>query len=186
MAAVGGLVKAMGGSRWLAIVFAAIGVVGALSALALGVAEIRAQRHETRARLWRGGRPPRRVTEALAEDGMYEVGVELEAREALDAAHLTGRHAPYVERDVDELLRDRLAAASRTPNASIIVLDGPSKAGKSRTVLEALRGVAQQANGGLVDALLVEPRDAGALATLAFGPPPREVKSAGAVRRLAR
>jgi hypothetical protein len=44
MAAVGGLVKAMGGSRWLAIVFAASGVVGALSALALGVAEIRAQR----------------------------------------------------------------------------------------------------------------------------------------------
>jgi hypothetical protein len=158
-------------------VFAAIGVLGALTALGLGVTEVTAQRHETRSRLWRGGRPPRRVSDALADDGMYGLGVEVEAREALEAAQLTGRHAPYVERDVDEVLRDRLAAASRTANASIIVLDGPSKAGKSRTVLEALRVVAQPANGGLADAPLVEPKDAAALATLASGPPLRELKA---------
>jgi TPR repeat protein len=177
LAAVGGLVKAAGGPTWLAIVVPAVGVLGAVIALALGVAEVRTHRREARAELWRDGRSPRPVNVALADDGMYGVGVETEAREALAVAQLTGTHAPYVERDVDGVLRDRLVAASTSHRASLIVLEGPSAAGKSRTALEALRAVAQLSDGGFADAVLVEPRDARALATLGSGPPPRELRA---------
>jgi tetratricopeptide (TPR) repeat protein len=179
LAAVGGLVKAVGGATWLAIVFAAVGVVGALVALALGIVQVRAERREEWDALWRGR--PGRVKEVLAGEGIYCAGVETEAREALEAAGLgDARHAPYVERAVDKPLRDRLSAAAVQQKATLIVLSGPSKAGKSRTVLEALRVVADAPGGALAQAVLFQPEQhAAAFATLAAGLPPPELKRDG-------
>jgi hypothetical protein len=139
VAAVGGLVKVAGGATWLAIVVAALGVAGTVIALGFGAAEVGAQRREARAALWR--RAPCAITVALANDGMYAVGVDKEASEALRIAGVTGRHAPYVWREVDEALRARLCGAAKERQTTLIVLRGPSKAGKSRTVLEALQAV---------------------------------------------
>ncbi|WP_330254203.1 trypsin-like peptidase domain-containing protein [Nocardia sp. NBC_00565] len=65
------------------------------------------------------------------------------------------RHDPYVPRtynDVDTRIRDavRAAIAEETPTDRIILLAGPSKAGKTRSLYEAIRSVAP-------NALLVSP-----------------------------
>ena len=65
----------------------------------------------------------------------------------------------YVDRAVDRELRTSLRAASQCQGASLIVVRGPSKAGKSRTLYQAAREVAP-------DAWVVAPRDAEALRVL--------------------
>ncbi|MGW0825488.1 hypothetical protein [Streptomyces sp. NPDC002845] len=63
---------------------------------------------------------------------------------------------PYVERDLDTELRDRLAAAGR--DGGLVLVTGDSTAGKSRAAFEALRAVlpdhrvVQPAAGGDLDA----------------------------------
>jgi tetratricopeptide (TPR) repeat protein len=167
LAACGALVKVAGGSTVVAIGFAAIGVVGALVALALGVMQLRAEGREERAELWQ--RPPGKVGALAGGDGAYALGVDTEAREALDAAGLVGlRHAPYVSRDVDGQLRKRIASAASREAASLVILAGPSKAGKSRTLLEAARNVVN-------DASLIVPRNARALARLSGMRAPSEI-----------
>jgi tetratricopeptide (TPR) repeat protein len=168
LVAAGGAVKAAGGPTWLGIVFAVVGAVGALLALALGVLQVRAERREAHDALW--GPRPERVAERVAAEGVYELGVEVEAPEALEAAGLGGRsHAPYIERDIDEALRARLKDAAGRDGVELIVLSGASKAGKSRTLLEAVGAAVPQA-------WLLQPADAAALAELASTGPPRELR----------
>jgi cellulose synthase operon protein C len=163
LAAIGLLVKAAGGATWLAVVFAAIGTMGALGALVLGALQVSAEKREAREALWR--ERPRSVAETLSNDGIYAVGVETEAREALQAAGLAHRvHAPYVERAIDEPLRARIEQATARDEVTIILVSGASKAGKSRTLLEALRVAAPEA-------WLIRPSGAAGLASLARGRP---------------
>jgi tetratricopeptide (TPR) repeat protein len=167
LVAVGVLVKAAGGPTGLAIAFAAIGVVGGLLALSFELLQQRVERGEDRAALW--WKPPDLVRELAADDGIYGLGVETEALEALEAADLHGfRHAPYVPRDLDRPLSERLSTAATLNAVTLIVVSGPSKAGKSRTLLEAARVT-------LGHAWLIAPKDAEALARLARGGPPPEV-----------
>jgi tetratricopeptide (TPR) repeat protein len=171
--AAGGLVKAAGGSTAVAIAFAAVGVIGALAALTLGVLQQRAEGREERDTLW--VKPPAKVGELTAGEGIYVLGVETEAPEALDAADLHGHeHAPYVPREVDRPLRERLRVAATLDAVTLIVLYGPSKSGKSRTLLEAVQETVS-------DAWLIGARDAGALARLARGRPPPEIAAGACV-----
>jgi tetratricopeptide (TPR) repeat protein len=149
LAALGGLVKAAGGSTGLAVAFAAIGVAGALAAFAFMLLQQRAEVHEDWQALWQ--RRPARVRE-LPDDWIYTLGVENEAPEALDTAGLRGcAHAPYAPRYLDEQLTRRLKNAAEVDTVDLITVFGPPKAGKSRTMLEAVRGT-------LGDAWLIAPK----------------------------
>ena len=95
LAAVGGLVKAAGGPNVLAIGFAAVGVIGTLVALAFLVLQQHAEDRDAEQALWRAGTSPALVRDVLADDGVYELGAETEAPEALNAVGLVeSRHAP--------------------------------------------------------------------------------------------
>jgi hypothetical protein len=170
VAAIGALVTATSGST-VGAVFAAIGVLGAVVALALGVLLFRAERED--ARRTRNYDEPQRVDEALAGEGMYNLGVAPEAPEALETVGLRNkRHAPYLPRPADGELRERLSAAAADVSVSLIVVEGPPAAGKSRTLLEALSEVLPQA-------LLIHPTTPEALLGLAAdGPPARRKKGA--------
>jgi uncharacterized protein YegL/Flp pilus assembly protein TadD len=158
-----------GAPPWLAILVAIVGFVTALARLALEVARQRAESREAWNVLLR--RPPEPVAELVASAGFYELGVETEAGEALAAlGRSDDRHAPYVARDADAELQARLLAASVGDKAELIVLSGPAKAGKSRSLAEVA--------ARLPDAWLLAPRTAAGLAALARGQPPREVRTA--------
>jgi hypothetical protein len=147
-----------------------LAVVIAAAALLLVVARERAVYREQRRALLRAGEPPLRVADALAGDGMYKRGVEIEAPDALRSVGLAAElHAPYLPRpSVDGPLREQLEHAAAAFGATLVVLSGPSKAGKSRTLAEALAATLPQA-------FLIEPADAAALVALANAGPPREV-----------
>ena len=87
------------------------------------------------------------VREVAADDGFYDtLGVETEAEEALAVAGQDQRaHSVYIARDVDSRLTERLETALQSPKTELLILSGPSKAGKSRTLAEGLqRGAAER------------------------------------------
>ena len=144
-----------------ATILAVLLVLGGLSVVAALVFRANAVRFEGRqvsAALLRA--PPRRVTDAMQHDGIYVLGVAPEAQDALRSVEPQIRHAPYLPRDVDSELEVRLRRAAAKPAASLVVLAGPAKSGKSRTLLEVLRRT-------LPEAWLLEPTDGAALANLA-------------------
>lgn len=153
----------MGGAVLLVAVVAGV-------ALLLVVVRERAEAREQRSALMRVGDAPLRVADALAGEGMYKRGVEIEAPAALEFAGLVAeRHAPYLSRPaVDRALYERLQLAAGIPGPSLIVLAGPSKSGKSRTLAEALVAT-------LPRAWMIQPADRAALVKLALGGPPGEV-----------
>ncbi len=85
----------------------------------------------------------------------YSLGVDMEQVE-LRRQH--GYAISYLTRDRDRDLRIELDRALRPDGPLMVVLDGPSKAGKSRTLFEALKG-----HPVLSRSLVVAPRDVGAL-----------------------
>ena len=91
----------------------------------------------------------------LGQVSPYEVGVDHEAISVEDGSH----GAPYVPRERDEQLHQTLAEARERSEPSLIVVSGPSKAGKSRTLFAAASAV-------LSDAQLIGPRDAASLSGL--------------------
>lgn len=130
----------------------AVGVLSALVAVVGGVLQIREIRAERSERLEVAvPRGVKRVRELDRE----EAGVAPEAPEALAAVHRsTGDD--YLTRDVDERLDSELKSALRAEEVRLIVLAGPSKAGKSRTLFEAMRRQ-------LADSEWIAPADADAL-----------------------
>ena len=144
VAAVGVLLKAVGGSA-IGIVFGAAGALGGFVAVGFAVLRAYAEQREAERstlRLAPDDTPPfLRVCEALGSDAMYRFGVEREAPQALARLGLSPEaHAPYLPRaDADARLRERLRAAAACEGVSLVVLAGPSKAGKSRTLAEALQ-----------------------------------------------
>jgi len=115
-AAVAVLAKAAGAPNWTAIAFAAVGVVGAVVVLVLKVLYERAKGIESRAALW--ARPPLRMGEVVGKGLLYELGVDVEARESLAALGSDLNHAPYVERDLDLTLRPELVVAAQGSDAT--------------------------------------------------------------------
>lgn len=170
--ATGGLVSAVGGAREAAITFAVAGILGAAAAIALTLLQRKAETREEQEAILR--RPPARVAEVAAAGDFYKIGVETESPAALAELGLSdASHPPYLPRDVDGELRRRLQAASQRAGSTLVVVAGHSKAGKSRTLAEAL--VAE-----LPDAWLVAPSGkdpGGALTTLVRDGPPKELRS---------
>ena len=91
----------------------------------------------------------------LAELAPYDLGVDREAISVEDGSH----SAPYVPRERDEQLRQTLTEARERSEPSLIVVSGPSKAGKSRTLFAAASAV-------LPDAVLIAPSNAASLSDL--------------------
>lgn len=166
--AVAGVTKSTGGPTWLAIALATLGVAGAVVTFALKGLHERAKRRGEGAALL--ALPPVRMLDAAASGAFYRMGVDAEAEEALAALGAEAAHAPYLERDIDEELRSVLRDALTGRRATLIVLSGRSKTGKSRTLLEAAAAERGQA-------WLLAPRDPPALAVLAHGGPPSDVGS---------
>jgi TPR repeat protein len=136
----------------LQIAVAALTVLGIVAGGVLQLREIRAGRSERLEEM-----VPRGV-KRVCELDRDEAGVAPEAPEALATLHRsTGDE--YLTRDVDEQLDSELASPLRDEEARLIVLVGPSKAGKSRTLFEAMRRQ-------LSDAEWVAPADVDALDAL--------------------
>jgi tetratricopeptide (TPR) repeat protein len=136
----------------LQIAVAALSALGIVVGGVLQLREIRAKRSERLEEMVPGG--VKRVRELDRE----EAGVAPEAPGSLATLHRsTGDE--YLTRDVDEQLDSALVSALRDEEARLIVLMGPSKAGKSRTLFEAMRRQ-------LPDAEWVAPADVDALDAL--------------------
>jgi tetratricopeptide (TPR) repeat protein len=103
--------------------------------------------------------PLARVKDVSERDGFYMLGVETESRRALTALGQT-THARYVRRDADGLIRARLQTGIEAGGVSVVTVSGPSKAGKSRTLAEAVAAC-------VPEAWLIAPTDARAFYSLA-------------------
>lgn len=158
------IANAAGASGWLVIALLTIGAISAMTGLALKWGHERARRREADERLL--SFPPMRMRVAATNGTFYKIGVESEAPHSLQLMGLGPTdHAPYLRRSADSQLQLMMNDAVARGGVHMIVLAGPSKAGKSRTLLE----VAAQALG---DAWLLAPRGAAAIADLARGTPP--------------
>ena len=112
--------------------------VGALSVLGIVVGGVLQLREIRATRFERFEDTVPRGVKHVSELDREEAGVAPEAPEALATLHRpTGDE--YLSRDVDERLDSELASALRDEETRLIVLAGPSKAGKSRTLFEAMR-----------------------------------------------
>ena len=130
------IAKAAGAPTGVTAAIAIVGTGGAITASVLSALHERAKARETWAALLR--RSPVPVEEAARDGLFYEIGVDFEVGEALAAIRGAHEHAPYVERDLDKELRPALRDAGGGVGVALFVVSGPSKAGKSRTLLEAI------------------------------------------------
>jgi tetratricopeptide (TPR) repeat protein len=136
---------------WLVVAGAAIGAAGALvrGVIAVGRARLEGRRERAES--------VRRLRVAVAPVGEIDptmVGVDPAAQTILPG----GQVPAYVGRDVDAVMREAVAAGLQGAGPWLLVVIGPAKAGKSRTLLEALRRCAPP--GGLQ---LIAPTDGEAL-----------------------
>ena len=153
-----GLVAVFLGASTAGVVLLSVGVAALAVAFVLSVAEGRAKAREDalsreheeaeqmavqearearRLALLRTTIPrTRERVPRMSDLSPYELGV---AREAVD---VTPRgDGEYVPRDHDSKLRAALVAAIAAGDPAMIVLRGPSKAGKSRTLVETVRSI---------------------------------------------
>jgi len=123
---------------------AAVVLAGGLVVALLATREVGLERDEQLGKLVR-------FPIAAVEDlDAYDAGVAPESPEAL--AHLPGSDERwYIERDIDGALEACLRGALDSEKTRLIVVAGPSKAGKTRTLFEVTRSV-------MPKALLVAPR----------------------------
>ena len=96
--------EAASGPTSLSVTLAASGVLGAAAGLIFKVLYERANRRESRRNRWRAS--PQRVQDMTRGGRVYELGVDLEAPESLAMLGARERHAHYVEREIDDALRD--------------------------------------------------------------------------------
>jgi hypothetical protein len=158
-----GLVAALAGKGTLGIVLLAVGAVGgavgvvldarvkALKARSDSLREAR-ERDATAAELDRAiGSALRNAVCSVADVRLEAIGVDAVDPRVLDRAiGVEGDQLVYVHRDVDARLRQHLSRAQNGQGPALVCLYGPSKAGKSRSMLEAIKAE-------MPDALLVAP-----------------------------
>lgn len=170
VAAAASLAAALSAPAGVVIALVAAGLLGALGGLVLKLWHGRVTRREALSRCLHV--QPTSMREAAARDAFYRLGVEYEAPQALALLQLgPDDHAAYIERTVDAEIETRLRAAAAQPGVHLILVAGPSKAGKSRTLLE----VAARA---LPDARLFAPAGAAAFAQLAHDGPSERAQQA--------
>jgi hypothetical protein len=168
LAAVGALIRAVfPTSGAAAITVAAVGVIGAVIAAGFAVTAARRERRDRdrELRFAAADHDLEPVRFALAGARIYDLGVEQESPQALTDLDLPAdSHAPYLHRPrADRELRDRLGAAAERDEVTLIVLQAPSKAGKTRTLLEAVRAA-------LPDAWFIRPATVQLVALARGGP----------------
>jgi tetratricopeptide (TPR) repeat protein len=138
-AAGAGVAQAAGAVTWMRIVFGVIAVAGGVVGLVLVWLEQNAERAEKAATTERTRATHLRVPiDRFATLSGYALGVDHEvfSPEQLGDAEATG----YLPRDIDEQLGVALDAAAERGQPQMIVVRGRSKAGKTRTLFEAVRG----------------------------------------------
>ena len=141
---------------WLRFVIAVFAVLGAVAVAILTTREQSAEAREEEEAAARERAERLRVPiRPLGQVSPYEVGVDPEEISVGDGSH----SAPYVPRERDEQLRQTLTQARERSEPSLIVVSGPSKAGKSRTLFAAASAV-------LSDAVLIAPHNAASLSDL--------------------
>ena len=128
---------------WLVVAGAAVGAAGAL---ARGVIAVRRARLEGRRERAESVRRLRVAVAPVGEIDPTMVGVDPAAQTILPG----GQVPAYVGRGVDAVLREAVAAGLRGAGPWLLVVFGPAKAGKSRTMLEALRRCAPPAGLQLI------------------------------------
>jgi TolA-binding protein len=169
-----GLVASLVGESMLATALIAIGAVAAAAAVLFAWAEGKAKAREQSTEEDRQQAAAERQRLALLattvpgvrdlvprvrELSAYELGTDREEIPLPRGG--VGRSEGYVERDRDGDLRQALVVAWGTGTPRMLVLRGPSKAGKTRTLFEAVAGEEE-----LREAALLAPRDGEALARL--------------------
>ena len=113
-------------------------------------------------------RPGRRWVPCFGELSAYDLGTDHEA------VGVAGDDpGAYLPRDCDDGLRSALRAAQTDDGPTMVVVRGPSKAGKSRTLYEAVRS-----DDTFRDASVLCPRDESALTQLLESGLPSELASA--------
>jgi tetratricopeptide (TPR) repeat protein len=152
-AAAAGLADPLG-APWLK----SAGVVAALVfAVALFVVKAARLRLEKRREQWESDRRLRIPVTPAAEVDPLSIGVERAAQSVLPG----GEHPAYLPRGVDTAVREGILAAVEGRGRWLVVMQGPSKVGKSRTLFEGLLAadakvqVVAPINGDAVKALLV-------------------------------
>jgi hypothetical protein len=131
------------GATWLSVVGLAIAVGGALARM--GIAAQRARTESTREHT-ESQRLLRVPVASVAEVDPLGIGVD-----RAEQTILPGEGTPmYVVRNADARLRDAIAAGLAGSGPWIVVVQGPSKVGKSRSVFEALRTCSRDAPLNLV------------------------------------
>lgn len=142
------------GTTWPSVVGLAIAAVGALAGMGIAVQRARTESTLERTESERRLRVP---VAPVAEVDPLHIGVD-----RAEQSILPGEGTPmYVARDADARLRDAVAAGVAGSGPWIVVVHGPSKVGKSRSIFEAFRACLRD-----VPLDLVAPVDGDALRSL--------------------
>ena len=118
---------------WLLIVALAVAVGGAFARIVIEIMRGRLERSQEQADM---DRRVRTGFKALADLDPRAIGVDPAAQTVLPGAETP----EYVPRLADETLRRAIDAAIDGDDRWLVIVCGPSKVGKSRTLFEALRG----------------------------------------------
>jgi tetratricopeptide (TPR) repeat protein len=147
------------GVRWLLFVGLSVAAVAALARVVIAVGQSNAERDREAAELGHRVRVP---FKGVNDVDPREVGVDPAAQEILPG----GDTPEYVPRVADEEIRRAIDRAIEDEDRWIVVVCGPAKVGKSRTLFEALRACAHHH-----DLCLVAPADGEGLRSLLTPPP---------------
>ena len=163
-AAAAGLGQVLG-IRWLVIAGGIVAVVGAVIRTVIALRRSQLEEAQEQVELELRFRVPIRL---VGEIDPTEIGIDPAAQTIL-----RGDKIPeYVPRRADDAIRSAVDAALDGRGPWLVVVEGPSKVGKSRTLFEALRSCARQRK-----IELVAPIDAAALKSFLTT---RETRSLGA------
>lgn len=102
----------------------------------------------------------------LSEIDPYAIGVDREDPDARKQLAASDTEPPYVPRDCDTSVRKALQSALASPAPRMVVIEGVSKAGKTRTLFEAMR---RELPGSTY---IIAPKGASGLKELARDGPP--------------
>jgi len=149
------------GLRWLFVVALAVALLGAIARVLIVIQQERVAGVRETVALKRRLRVPETV---ISEVNPQRVGIDPAAQSVLPG----GSIPQYVPRLVDETIRRAIEDAVDGSDPWIIVVSGPSKVGKSRTLFEALQSCLLHEK-----LCLVAPVDGDALRSLLDDPPVR-------------
>ncbi|HSR93336.1 MAG TPA: tetratricopeptide repeat protein [Solirubrobacterales bacterium] len=138
---------------WIAA--AALGVAGAAGRLAIRFRRTQLEDERERTAL---DRRVRTAVAPLQEVRAVEIGVDRAAQDILPG----GETPDYLPREADQRVQDALESALDGSGPWLVVVHGPAKVGKSRTLYEALRKVCERG----MDLILVTPADGDSVRSL--------------------